>query len=1176
MDLDQYDDFGNYIGPELEASSDESEDEEAAIEAAAAADAAAAAAAAGSGSGGGGGAADGELVRRGLVRMEDCEAPQHPAAQKPVPHELKQYYPTAAEVYPEAETLVQEEDLQPITEPIIAPSKQSDFDILEAELPETTFSFDYLASLMYSPQCVRNICLLGHLHSGKTTFVDMLVEETHPSRLPTGLSLLAQHVEAPHANKRHRAYFRRYTDSRRDEQKRGLSIKATPVSLVLHSSPHSARRTLDHWTSGTDENEQAAAAAAAAAPNLDPDASSSSSSSSLNGSSSSSSGSGRRGGEGGASSSSTALKGGRSFLFNILDTPGHVCFSDESSAAMRLCDGALFFVDALEGLQASGAPQLAQVIEEGLSLIVVINKLDRLTLELRLKPQDAYYKLKCVLDEINEALESICTVRGLPPLVISPHNRNLLFAMTQFSFVFSLDSFAALYFDSFVFNPSAKTAAAAADSSSSSSKDAPLFGGIPLQKLVEAEHLQQQLLLLQQQDGSSSSSKKRNQKEAEVDVHAAAAAAAAASDLYTQMELFAVALWGDFYRDPETHTIQTAPPFPDAPRMFVEFILEPLYKLLAHCVAEERPTLEPTLAELGIRLRADEYLLDSRTLLKRVLSVFFGDASSFVDCVVEKVEDPQTNGPNKVQLIYTGNQEGVVAKAMKAVDRRSNYLMIYTTKNYHRPNNYAAFDLLGRVMSGTVCKGHKVRVLGEAFSLDDDEDQLVREVTHLWIPEGRYRVEVDAVPAGSWVLIGGCDLSVRKTATITSADMNEEVEIFKPLSFYTTPVLKIACEPLQPSELPKMIEGLRRIDKAYPIAQTKVEESGEHVICGTGELYLDCLLHDLRNLYGKMEIKVSDPVVKFCETVVETSALKCFAESPNKKNKLYMVAEPLEKRIADDLEKGLVSDKWDQRTLGEHFSTQYGWDLLASRSIWAFGPSSKGSCVLLGEVFNPEFQRLLTLQKGALLPFKESVVQGFQWATREGPLIEENVKAVRFKLVDAEVAKEPIHRGGGQIIPSARRVAYSALLLATPRLLEPILFAEIQCPADCVSAIYTVLARRRGNVARDMPKPGTPLYLVQAYLPAIESFGFETDLRTHTSGQAMCFSVFDNWAIVPGDPLDKQIVFKPLEPAPAPHLAREFLLKTRRRKGLSEDVSIHKFFDDPMLLSIANNLQQFL
>lgn len=75
--------------------------------------------------------------------------------------------------------------------------------------------------------------------------------------------------------------------------------------------------------------------------------------------------------------------------------------------------------------------------------------------------------------------------------------------------------------------------------------------------------------------------------------------------------------------------------------------------------------------------------------------------------------------------------------------------------------------------------------------------------------------------------------------------------------------------------------------------------------------------------------------------------------------------------------------------------------------------------------------------------------------------------------------------------------------------------------------------------------------------------------RYHTQGQAFCLSVFDHWAIVPGDPLDKSIVLRPLEPAPTNALAREFMVKTRRRKGMSEDVSINKFFDDPMLLELA-------
>lgn len=54
-------------------------------------------------------------------------------------------------------------------------------------------------------------------------------------------------------------------------------------------------------------------------------------------------------------------------------------------------------------------------------------------------------------------------------------------------------------------------------------------------------------------------------------------------------------------------------------------------------------------------------------------------------------------------------------------------------------------------------------------------------------------------------------------------------------------------------------------------------------------------LQDLRELYAEVEVKVADPVVTFCETVVETSSLKCFAETPNRANKLTMIAEPLER-----------------------------------------------------------------------------------------------------------------------------------------------------------------------------------------------------------------------------------------------------------------------------------------
>lgn len=163
-----------------------------------------------------------------------------------------------------------------------------------------------------------------------------------------------------------------------------------------------------------------------------------------------------------------------------------------------------------------------------------------------------------------------------------------------------------------------------------------------------------------------------------------------------------------------------------------------------------------------------------------------------------------------------------------------------------------------------------------------------------------------------------------------------------------------------------------------------------------------------------------------------------------------------------------------RRAAGNFFQTNYDWDLLAARSIWAFGPDTKGPNVLVDDTLPSE------VDKALLGSVRDHIVQGFQWGCREGPLCDEPIRNVKFKILDATIAPEPIHRGGGQIIPTARRVCYSAFLMASPRLMEPVLGVQIQCPADVVSGIYPVIARRRGHVVQDAPKPGAPFYTVQA------------------------------------------------------------------------------------------------
>ncbi|TWW70269.1 116 kDa U5 small nuclear ribonucleoprotein component [Takifugu flavidus] len=961
MEADLYDEFGNYIGPELDSDDDEDELD-----------------------------AEDRDVDEGDEDDEDepADADDDVPGMEVVLHEDKKYYPTAEEVYgPEVETIVQEEDTQPLTEPIIKPVRHRQFTLMEQELPATVYDMEFLADLMDSSELIRNVTLCGHLHHGKTCFVDCLIEQTHPE-----------------IRKRYDVDLR-YTDTLFTEQERGVGIKSTPVTMVLPDSR------------------------------------------------------------------------GKSYLFNVMDTPGHINFSDEVTSSIRISDGIVLFIDAAEGVMLNTERLIKHAVQERMAITICINKVDRLILELKLPPTDAYYKLRHIVDEVNGLLNTYSTDETM---VVSPLLGNVCFASPQYSICFTLGSFAKIYADT--------------------------YGDIN----------------------------------------------------YTE---FSKRLWGDIYFNPKTRKFTKKAPTSNSQRSFVEFVLEPLYKILSQVVGDVDTSLPRVLDELGIHLSKEELKLNIKPLLRLVCNRFFGEFTGFVDMCVQHIPSPQGGARTKIEHTYTGGLDSDLAEAMTECDPEGP-LMCHTTKMYSTEDG-VQFHAFGRVLSGTIQAGQPVKVLGENYTLEDEEDSQICTVGRLWISVARYQIEVNRVPAGNWVLIEGCDQPIVKTATITEPRGNEEAQIFRPLKFNTASVIKIAVEPVNPSELPKMLDGLRKVNKSYPSLTTKVEESGEHVILGTGELYLDCVMHDLRKMYSEIDIKVADPVVTFCETVVETSSLKCFAETPNKKNKITMIAEPLEKGLAEDIENEVVQITWNRKKLGEFFQTKYDWDLLAARSIWAFGPDTTGPNILVDDTLPSE------VDKALLGSVKDSIVQGFQWGTREGPLCDEPIRNVKFKILDAVIAQEPLHRGGGQVIPTARRVVYSAFLMATPRLMEPYYFVEVQAPADCVSAVYTVLARRRGHVTQDAPIPGSPLYTIKAFIPAIDSFGFETDLRTHTQGQAFALSVFHHWQIVPGDPLDKSIVIRPLEPQPAPHLAREFMIKTRRRKGLSEDVSISKFFDDPMLLELA-------
>nr|OQO31225.1 hypothetical protein B0A51_02065 [Rachicladosporium sp. CCFEE 5018] len=908
-------------------------------------------------------------------------------------HEDKQYYPSASQVYgPDVETLIQEEDTQTLQQPIVAPAETKKFTIEEDNLPEVNFDRKFVADLMGFPEQIRNIALVGHLHHGKTSVMDMLVMQTHEvASFWDGKTGKAQDDRL------------RYTDTHLLEHERGVSIKASPMSLPLQATS------------------------------------------------------------------------GKTHLFNMIDTPGHVNFADEVAASMRLVDGVVVVVDVVEGVQIQTELAIKHAVLANLPIVLLVNKMDRLILELKLPPADAYFKLKHVVEEVNTYIESVIPGRG-EKFRVSPEKGNVAFACSSMNWCFTLPSFSKMYAESY--------------------------------------------------------------PNAEFDVRE-----------------FSKRLWGDIFFNPRSRKFTRKAVEEKARRSFVHFVLEPIYKLYSNTISESPADLKKTLEELGIVLTPSQLRANAKDLLKMVCEQFFGPASGFVDMIVEHVPSPVEGAKQKLDNYYTGPVDSQTAQSMLRVDAEGP-LLVQITKLFNT-SDARSFNSFGRVMSGTARPGMTVRVLGEDYTLDNEEDMAMAIISDVSTCNSRYNIPTSGMPAGNFVLLGGIDNSIVKSATVVAPSLpaDEDAYIFTPIQHFFEPVFKVAVEPINPSELPKMLDGLRKINKSYPLITTRVEESGEHVVLGTGELYMDCVLHDLRKLYANMEIKVSDPVTRFCETVQDQSSIKCYALTPNKKNKLTFVAEPLDDGIAQDIETGRVSIKDPVRKVGKFFEDNYGYDLLASRNIWAFGPSNSGPNILQNDTIPTSIDAKL------LRSVRDTVKQGFSWATREGPLCEEPIRNTKFRLTDLELASEALARGGGQIIPTARRACYSAFLTASPRLLEPVYACTMLGPSTAVSALYTVLSRRRGHVLSDAPVPGTPLYSVRGLIPVIDSFGFETDLRIHTQGQATLSLVFDRWSLVPGDPLDESIKFRPLEQAPSQGTARDFVLKTRRRKGLSGEVSVGRFLE---------------
>eukprot|EP01059_Diplonema_ambulator_P003331 TRINITY_DN12_c0_g1_i6.p1 TRINITY_DN12_c0_g1~~TRINITY_DN12_c0_g1_i6.p1 ORF type:complete len:858 (+),score=395.17 TRINITY_DN12_c0_g1_i6:52-2625(+) len=764
------------------------------------------------------------------------------------------------------------------------------------------------------------------------------------------------------------------------------------------------------------------------------------------------------------------LTGGekREFLINLIDSPGHVDFSSEVTAALRVTDGALVVVDCVEGVCVQTETVLRQALSERIRPVLMVNKVDRALLELQLDPEEAYQSFFRTIQTVNVVI-STYNDEHLGDVQVYPDQGTVGFGSGLHSWAFTLNKFAKMYAVKF---------------------------GVDEDKMVKR-------------------------------------------------------LWGDSYFDAKRKK-WTSEAVAGGQRAFCQFCMEPIKNLFDAVMNDKKDKMEKMMKALNIVLKGDEKELTQKRLLKAIMQKFLPASDALLQMIVTKLPSPKTAQNYRADQLYMGvteQEDGTVVPnndkyymGLKNCDPKAPLLM-YVSKMVPAADK-GRFIAFGRVFSGIIRQGQKSRIMGPNYEYGTKKDMSIKNIQRTVLMMGRYQEAVEDVPCGNVVGLVGVDSFIVKTATLTDEDCADAYPL-RDMKYSVSPVVRVAVECASPADLPKLVEGLKRLSKSDPLVQCSIEESGEHIIAGAGELHLEICLKDLQeDFMAGAKLKISEPVVSFRETITAESDRQCLSKSPNKHNRIFARAAPLGDELCqhiDDKDKNVHSDA-DMKIRARVLADEFEWDVAEARKIWCFGPDGSGPNVVVD------------VTKGVqnMNEVKDSFVAAWNWATKEGVMCEEVMRGVRINIEDMTMHADAIHRGGGQIIPTARRNYYACFLTAKPGLMEPIFLVDIQTSEHAMGGIYGVLNKRRGIMLGEENRPGTPIYNVRAYLPVSESFGFTADLRSNTGGQAFPQCVFDHWAAFPGNPL---------EPG---NLASDLVNKTRVRKGLKPEIPALDNFNEKL------------
>jgi ribosome assembly protein 1 len=908
-------------------------------------------------------------------------------------------------------------------------------------------------------------------------------------------------------------------------------------------------------------------------------------------------------------------------LMNLIDTPGHIDFSSEVGAALRLCDGALIVVDLVEGVCVQTREAIKQAFTERCKMVLVLNKIDKLIVELHKEVNDIFLAILHAIEDCNAIVAELYQYEYCDSevdiedtgLLFTPDVGNVIFASAIDGWGFTTKQISTMFVNAIKnetvdsLNTKMWNFDAYVDSKSNTIKLGAVEKGktnLFVQLCVKTIfHIYSTIVIQMQKDkvgviahklNITDITREMNHTDPKVQLRAIMQAWSPLAEIILHQCMKIVVPPSKIDEDKVKYLLDFNKFYENE---FHKNCLDKLVETFKSCPSDATAPCVAYVSKM--------FCVDNKNLSQNKPKMF--------------VPKPRARGVEQKQESRNGggttendtSEEKKEDKEERKEDK---------DKNEEEKTREVDFSIvaLARVFTGALRTDQEIYVLSPQYVPEDKDNssnkyvQLVK-IKELYMLFGRELVLVDCVTAGNVCGIGGLESAIVRTATLSTTLLS--VPFVEHPS--QPPIVRNAVEPVNLKDLPVLRQGLRVLMQSDSCVQVIIQETGEYVLLTAGDVHLAKCLEDLTTKFAKIEINVSSPMVSLRETI---------AHGPNKSDfkkdlensvtveisqiRLSVVAVRLPDAIANEVEKNykLLSSVEEHRQIN-------GFELLAKRNekpeelrapvlksfkseatnaalkhardqldavfdsckgvwarvknnVWSVGRMSDSINLLInatGDYSRTMFETLDENDQRSCLD--HFVVNAFNSCCKAGPLCEEPLKNCAFLIKKFAILPGETLDGTTKTsvnIESTLGAAFrEAFERQQQRLMEPMFTTSIQVNTNILGKVYSVVNKRHGKVSDAVGMDEQEkIFLVKAQIPVVESTGFANEIRKTTSGQAIPTLKFSHFEVIDGDPF-----YEPVEDdedeedvnVESAVRATKLRKAIRRRKGLhvEEQVVVH-------------------